>query len=82
MNQDREFATRADNDRRAVRCWEEWEIVGDERRIVLCVETTLELRPGCAGFDPGELEGLIAEAREIMRASASAIDSIRIVPER
>lgn len=81
MNQDHMIATHADNDRQAMRCWEEWEIVGHERRVVLCVETVLELRPGCPGFDPGKLEELITEANEIMRASASPIDSIRIIPK-
>ena len=82
MNQDRIHVTRPDNDCLALRCWHEWEFDGDERRIILCVETSLELRPGCEGFDPKQLDELIQEATAIMRASASPIDSIRIVPER
>ena len=60
----------------------EWEFDGRERRIILCVETALELQPGCEGFDSRRLDELIQEATHIMRASASPIDSIRIVPER
>lgn len=81
VNQDR-LAPRSDNDRYILRCWHEWEFDGRERRIILCVETALELRPGCEGFDSGQLEVLIAEATDIMHASASPIDSIRIIPER
>jgi hypothetical protein len=82
MNPDRIRAERPDNDRRALRCWHEWEFDGAERRIILCVETALELRPGCEGFDPGLLDQLVAEATDMMRSSASPINSIRIVPER
>ena len=71
----------SDNDG-PLRCWHEWEIDGGERRIILCVETALELRPGYEGFDLHRLDELIAKATDIMRASASPIDSIRIVPER
>lgn len=73
---------RPDNDERPLRCWHEWEFDGSERRIILCVETALELRPGCEGFDSSRLDELIAEATGIMHASASPIDSIRIVPQR
>jgi hypothetical protein len=79
VNHDGIHVTRPDNE---LRCWHEWEFDGDERRIILCVETALELRPGCEGFDPNQLDELIAEAAGIMRASASPIDSLRIVPER
>lgn len=78
----KQAADHADNDRRALRCWQEWEIAGGERRIVLCVETDLEMRPGHPGFDPDRLSVLIDEASDLMRTSASPIDSIRIVPER
>jgi hypothetical protein len=44
------------------------------------LETTLELRPGAEGFDPMLLDELIAEATDLMRASFSPINSIRIVP--
>jgi hypothetical protein len=63
-----------------VRCWHEWEFDGSDRRIILCLETTLELRPGAEGFDPLLLDELIAEATDLMRASVSPINSIRIVP--
>jgi hypothetical protein len=82
MNRDRKLAERPDNDRHVLRCWHEWEFDGRDRRIILCVETALELRPGCEGFDSRELDELIAEAADMMRASASPIDSIRIVPQR
>ena len=76
------IAERPDRDLHVLRCWHEWEFDGSERRIILCVETDLELEPGCEGFDPRQLDDLISEATGIMRASASPIDSIRIVPER
>lgn len=70
----------ADNDRWAMRSWHEWEIENGERRIILCVETDLELRPGYPDFDSAKLDMLIAEAADMMRTSASPIDAIRIVP--
>ncbi len=71
---------RADNDRGILRCWQEWEIEGRNRRIVLCVETNLELRPGHVGFDRALLDDLIEHATEMMHASSAAVDAIRIVP--
>ena len=82
MGQERHLAQRSDNDGRILRCWHEWEFDAAERRIVLCVETDLELRPVSDGFDPALLDQLIAEATGIMHASASPINSIRIVPQR
>lgn len=72
----------ADNDRTALVSWHEWEVSGAERRIILCVATSLELRPGFPGFDAVQLEGLIRDATDLMRTSASPIDAIRIVPVR
>ena len=72
----------ADNDRRQLRCWHEWQIEGHQKRIVLCVETELEMRPGEPGFDPLALEAFVLEANELMRSCPSPIDSIRIVPAR
>lgn len=72
---------KAENDRSALRWWHEWQLDDGERRIVLCVATGLELRPGYPGFDAAKLESLISESNEIARASASPIDSVRIVPE-
>ena len=72
----------ADNDRRALRSWHEWEFRDGERRTILCVETGLEMRSGEPGFDASQLSLLIDEATQMMRASASPIDGIRIVPER
>jgi len=71
-----------DDDRTTVRSWHEWEVRDGERRIILCVSTSLELRPGFAGFDTVQLEALTREATDMMRASASPIDAIRIVPEK
>lgn len=72
----------ADNDRRAVRSWHEWEFLDGQRRTILCVETDLEMRSGEPGFDADQLSLLISEAMEMMRASPSPIDAVRIVPER
>ena len=69
-----------DEDRGVLRCWHEWEIDGRDRRIVLCVETALELRPGYAGFNREQLDELIDHATELMRASSAPIDALRIVP--
>ena len=74
--------SRADNDRTTSRSWHEWEVCDGERRIILCVATSLELRPGFPGFDTMQLEALIRDATDMMRSSASPIDAIRIVPER
>jgi hypothetical protein len=82
MNQLRNFAERPDNDRHILRYWHEWEFDERDRRIILCVETALELRPGSEGFNSKRLDELVEEATQMMRASASPIDSIRIVPER
>lgn len=72
----------ADNDRRALRSWHEWEFKDGERRTNLCVETGLGMRAGEPGFDPSQLPLLIEESTRMMRASANPIDGMRIVPER
>lgn len=82
MNESVERETSADNDRARLRSWHEWEVEGGVRRIILCVETALELRPGFPGFDPAQLEALISDATDMMRTSGSPIDALRIVPER
>lgn len=71
----------ADDDRRVLRTWHEWEFKDGQRRTVLCVETALEMRSGEPGFDADQLSLLIHEAMEMMRASPSPIDAVRIVPE-
>jgi hypothetical protein len=71
----------ADNDRRMLRHWQEWEVTGREIRSVFCVATRIELRPGMPGFDEGALQTLIAEAQAMMSAGDSAMDLLRIVPE-
>jgi hypothetical protein len=75
-------AESADNDRTTLNFWHEWAIDGRARRIILCVETKLELRPGYPGFDAVQLDALVSDATDLMRTSASPIDAIRIVPER
>jgi hypothetical protein len=81
VSQDRPAEIHADNDRRARRYWQEWEVEGREMRSVLCVATGIELRPGHPGFDEGELQQLLDEARALMDNSANPIDLLRIVPE-
>jgi hypothetical protein len=71
---------RADNDRCILESWHEWEVEDGERRIILCVQTGLELRRGYPGFDPSKIETLLADATDMMRTSASPIDALRIVP--
>lgn len=72
----------ADNDRRVLRYWHEWQIDGRDRQIILCVETDLELCPDRQGFDRQRLDDLIDHATQLMRASSAPIDAIRIVPTR
>jgi hypothetical protein len=82
VNETAERETSADNDRCVLQSWHEWEVDEGERRFLWCVETGLELRHGYPGFDPAQLEMLIADATDMMRTSASPIDSLRIVPAR
>jgi hypothetical protein len=63
------------------RSWQEWEVDGRERRVVLVVETGLEMRPGHDGFDAAALDKLISDVTAEMRASPSPIDRVRIVPQ-
>ena len=79
MNQER---AHADNGRRAISSWHEWEFRDGERRTILCVETGLEMRSGEPGFDADQLSMLISETMDMMKASPSPIDGVRIVPER
>ncbi|GAC1592267.1 MAG: hypothetical protein NVS3B5_23470 [Sphingomicrobium sp.] len=74
--------TNADNDRCVLQSWHEWNLDEGKRRIILCVETALELRPGYPGFDSAQLERLIEDATDMMRTSASPVDGLRIVPAR
>ena len=77
-----ELPPRADNDRRSLESWHEWEISGRERRIILCVGTNLEMRAGYPGYDSRKLDALVDEAIRLMRSSPNPIDAIRIVPQR
>ena len=60
--------------------WHEWEMDGRDRRVVLCVETMIELRPGRDGFDARALDSLVEETTRMMRTSPSPIDRVRIIP--
>ena len=82
MSETATHETSAANDRALLRSWHEWEVDKGVRRIILCVETDLELRPGYPEFDPAKLETLVADATDMMRTSASPIDALRIVPVR
>jgi hypothetical protein len=82
MNENAKRETSAQNDRCVLQSWHEWEFEESERRIILCVETGLELRAGHPGFDRSLLERLVAEATDMMRSCASPIDALRIVPAR
>lgn len=82
MSENAERVSSADNDRCVLNSWHEWEVYGSERRIILCVETALELRPGHPGFDPAQLERLIRDGNDMVRTSASPVDGLRIVPAR
>ena len=62
------------------RSWHEWEVDGRDRRVILVVETGLEMRPGHEGFDSEALDKLISDVTSEMRASPSPIDRVRIVP--
>lgn len=63
------------------RSWHEWEVDGRERRVILVIETGLEMRPGHEGFDGEALDRLISDVTAEMRASPSPIDRVRIVPQ-
>lgn len=80
MSEDFQPEALADNDRCVLTSWHEWEVEDGIRRIILCVQTGLELRSGYPGFDQSKLDGLLADATDIMRTSASPIDALRIVP--
>jgi hypothetical protein len=82
LNEQSNRPSSADNDRCVLNSWHEWDVSDGERRIVLCVETALELRPGFPGFDPVQLEALVRDATDMMRTSASPVDGLRILPAR
>ena len=80
MSDNQQPQTRADNDRCVLDSWHEWEVEDGVRKIILCVQTGLELRPGYSGFDPAKLERLLADVADMIRTSASPIDASRITP--
>jgi hypothetical protein len=80
MSDDTHSEARADNDRCVLTSWHEWEVEDGVRRIILCVQTGLELRSGYPRFDQSKLDDLLADAKDLMRTSASPINALRIVP--
>jgi len=65
-----------------MRSWHEWEIDGSDKRRILVVETDAPLQPEESGYSPGLIEEVRLAAVATVRASAGAIDRIRIVPVR
>lgn len=65
-----------------VRSWHEWEIDGRERRLILVIETDVEMQPDAENYDAALMEEVRSAAVELLRATPSAIDRIRIVPVR
>ncbi len=63
-----------------LRSWLEWEIDGRERRLILVVETDIEMRPEADDFDGALMDEVRAAAIAEMRATPSALHLIRIVP--
>jgi hypothetical protein len=65
-----------------LRSWHEWELGGRERRIVLVVETDLEMQPEADEFDADLMDEVRRAAIAEMRESPCAIHLVRIVPVR
>jgi hypothetical protein len=63
-----------------VRSWHEWEIDGRERRLILVIETDIEMQPDADDYDDGLMEEVRSAAVARLRMTPSAIDRIRIVP--
>jgi hypothetical protein len=63
-----------------LRSWLEWEIDGRERRLILVVETDIEMRPEADDFDEALMDEVRTAAIAEMRAVPSALNLIRIVP--
>lgn len=70
------------NNPHILRSWHEWEIDGRERRLILVVETDIEMRPEMDGFDARLIDEVREAAIGEMRDSPNAIHLIRIVPAR
>ena len=68
------------SNRNISRSWHEWEIDGRERRLILVIETDVEMRPEASGYDAALMEEVRSAAVALLRATPSAIDRIRIVP--
>ncbi len=65
-----------------VRTWHEWEIDGRERRLILVIETNVEMQPDADDYDARVMEDVRAAAVARLRLTPSAIDRVRIVPVR
>jgi hypothetical protein len=65
-----------------LRSWHEWELSGRDRRLVLVVETDLEMRPEADDFDPALMDEVRQAAIAEMRSSPNAVHLVRIVPAR
>ncbi|KKW92229.1 hypothetical protein [Sphingobium chungbukense] len=68
--------------RNIVQSWHEWEIDGRDRRLILVIETDVEMRPEAENYDAALMEEVRTAAVALMRTIPSAIDRIRIVPVR
>ena len=62
------------------RSWHEWEVDGRERRVILVVETGLEMRPGHEGFDAAALDKL-ADVYAIFLGGVGVGDTPVALPE-
>lgn len=64
------------------RSWHEWEIDGRERRLILVIETDIEMQPEADDYDAVLMEEVRSAAVARLRATPSVIDCVRIVPVR
>lgn len=65
-----------------VNSWHEWEIDGVVRRLILVIETDVEMQPEADNYDPMLIEEVQSAAIAQLQATPSAINGIRIVPVR
>jgi len=70
----------AEASRFIVRGWHEWEIDGRDLRLILVIETHVEMRAGAADYHSETVETSRAAATQLLRETPDAIDKIRIVP--
>ena len=72
MSNDRTAEVHADNDRRQLRYWQEWEVTGREIRPVLVVATGIELH--VREDSPAAREAAVVAMREAVRAALGRED--------